>query len=200
MSHELKGSRSILMLRSTRESDGKRCSNVVSHHGQLRIPRHLRDLVITEYGVADLRNRSDEDCIRALIEIADSEFQAGLIEEARKARKISNDYVLPPHARNNTPEALNAFIEKGRQLGTFAPFALGSDFTPEEERLALALDKLKSMTPVGLAKLALKNPDRRAYAKELARMGLEKPQTLKEKLYARILAGALANGDRHSLH
>jgi hypothetical protein len=192
MSHELKGSRSILMLRSTRESGQKRCSNIVSHHGQLTIPRHLRDIVITEYGVADLRNRSDEECIRALIEIADCEFQPGLVAEAKAARKIADDYVVPPHAQKNTPDALDSLMSEGRALGTFAPFALGSDFTPEEERLALALEKLKSMTPVSLARLALQGGDQRRCERELSRMGLLPARTVKEKLYARILASALS--------
>jgi len=31
--------------------------------------------VITEYGIADLRGRTDEEVITALVEIADSRFQ-----------------------------------------------------------------------------------------------------------------------------
>ncbi len=195
MSHELKGSRSCLMLRSTRESGGQRLSNIVSQHGQLTIPRHLRDLVITEYGVADLRNRSDEECIRALIEIADSEFQNGLIKEAKKARKIASDYQLPPHARRNTPEALAEFIKEGRKVGAFKPFALGSDFTPEEQRLALVLETLKSMPTVSRLKLAVQGGDPAPYSRELERMNLKNPTSLKERLYARILTAALIQGE-----
>jgi acyl-CoA hydrolase len=192
MSHELKGARSILMLRSTRESSKGRQSNIVSRHGHLTIPRHLRDLVITEYGVADLRNKSDEECIRALIEIADSEFQSSLVTEARRAKKLSVDYEIPAHARNNTPQALERFISDGRRLGTFAPFALGSDFTPEEERLALALDELKSMKPLSLVRLALRGGNQATCGNELKRMNLDSPRTLKEKFYARLLAAALS--------
>ena len=36
--------------------DGLR-SSIVRNYGYVTIPRHLRDIVITEYGVADLRNR-----------------------------------------------------------------------------------------------------------------------------------------------
>ena len=190
MSHELKGSRSVLMLRSTRESDRKRFSNIVTRHGHLTIPRHLRDVVVTEYGIANLRNQSDETCIQRLIEIADSEFQPHLIEVAKKSKKIAANYELPADARNNTPARLKEFADYGRALGTFAPFALGSDFTKEEENLALALENLKSLTPLQLAVKALKGSSKN-HPKELERMKLE-GKSLKEKIYARLLNSALS--------
>lgn len=51
----------------------------------MTIPRHLRDIVVTEYGIADLRGRTDEEVIIALLEIADSRFQDGLVKEAKQA-------------------------------------------------------------------------------------------------------------------
>ena len=33
-------------------------SNVVPRYGYTTIPKHLRDIVVTEYGVADLRGRA----------------------------------------------------------------------------------------------------------------------------------------------
>ena len=42
---------SILMMRSTRtDSRGKVKSNIVDHYGHITIPRHLRDILVTEYG------------------------------------------------------------------------------------------------------------------------------------------------------
>lgn len=48
--HELEGARSILMLRSWRESGGEVSSNIVWQYAHTTIPRHLRDMVVTEYG------------------------------------------------------------------------------------------------------------------------------------------------------
>ena len=200
MSHELKGSRSILMLRSTRESGGVRKSNIVPAHGHLTIPRHLRDIVITEYGIADLRSRSDAECIQALIEISDAEFQEELLETARSEGKIPKSYRIPEWARKNTPNALKARIREGQKDGAFQPFALGSDFTPQEQRIALALEKLKARSekPGVAGKLDLLrfltasfSVDQSRFSSELTRMGLERPQSLKEKLYAQLLVAAL---------
>jgi hypothetical protein len=55
MAHELEDGRSILMIRSTKEEDGRLRSNIRWSYGHVTIPRHLRDIVVTEYGIADLR-------------------------------------------------------------------------------------------------------------------------------------------------
>ncbi len=79
ISNELPDSHSILMMKSYHISHGKKSSNIVWSHEQITIPRHLRDIVITEYGIAALKGKSDEDVIKSLIEISDSEFQSELV-------------------------------------------------------------------------------------------------------------------------
>lgn len=200
MAAELKNARSVLMLRSTRESRGKRSSNVVWSHAHLTIPRHLRDLVVTEYGIADLRNKTDEECMCALIEISDSEFQPNLIEMAKKNGKISRDFQVSERARNNTPAAIKKFISEGRRDGVFSPFAMGSDFTPEEEKLALALSWLQSATAqkgvgaqfqlLGYLLSGLQT-DSKIYSRELKRMKLDQPTTLVQKIERALLLRAL---------
>src|SRR5207248_2189829 len=81
MAHALEDGRSILMIRSTTEEEGKVLSNVRWSYGHVTIPRHLRDMVVTEYGIADLRGRSDEEVAAALLEIADSRFQDELLKQ-----------------------------------------------------------------------------------------------------------------------
>ncbi len=49
--------------RSTRTSGGKTTSNIVWNYAHATIPRHLRDIVVTEYGIADLRGRTDSEVI-----------------------------------------------------------------------------------------------------------------------------------------
>jgi acyl-CoA hydrolase len=58
MAHALPDARLVMMLRATHDNaDGLR-SSIVWNYGHVTIPRHLRDIVITEYGVADLRGQS----------------------------------------------------------------------------------------------------------------------------------------------
>src|ERR1043165_7076723 len=79
MAHQLLTGRSILMVRAVRDAGGKPSSNVVFNYGHSTISRHLRDIVITEYGIADLRSKTDSAIIKALLDVADSRFQEGLL-------------------------------------------------------------------------------------------------------------------------
>src|SRR5690606_17891258 len=106
MAHDLPGARSIITLRSTREKNGKTLSNILFNYGHCTIPRDLRDIVITEYGIADLRGQEDEQVYQRLIAIADARFQSALLEEAKQAGKIAADFVLPPSWQKNTPEQI----------------------------------------------------------------------------------------------
>ncbi|HCI09382.1 MAG TPA: acetyl-CoA hydrolase, partial [Alcanivorax sp.] len=83
--HELPGARSILMTRAWRERGGEAASNVLFSYAHNTIPRHLRDMVITEYGVADLRGKTDEEVVMAMLNVADSRFQVELMEQAQEA-------------------------------------------------------------------------------------------------------------------
>lgn len=190
MSHELPDSLSVLMLKSTRVQKGKRISNIVWDGGHLTIPRHLRDVVVTEYGVANLRGRTDEECIIALLEITDSAFQAQLMDQAKAAGKLRADYRIPALASRNTPGEVDAFAKKFS--AHFPAYPFGSDFTPAEEKIVAALEALKSMTPPRLLRTLLAGGGRSRYAAELGRMGLLAPRGLRERLYARLLAGALS--------
>lgn len=200
MSHELENSRSILMLRSVREHKGKRTSNIVWSLSNQTIPRHLRDMVITEYGIADVRGKTDEDTICAILNITDSEFQENLLATAKKNGKVHPDYQIPESAKRNTPENLKSWIRIGKNQGVFSPFALGSDFTPEEEKLALALEKLQhlSANPKWSAKWKIfmlliqgwrSNPA--PFQAELKRMDLDKPRGVKQWILFYLLLGCL---------
>src|SRR5215469_16818840 len=106
MAHALPGARSILCVRATRTRHGRTTSNIVWRYGHETIPRHLRDIVVTEYGIADLRGRTDEEIIMALLNVADSRFQEPLLAAARAAGKIRADYRIPETCRDNTPQRL----------------------------------------------------------------------------------------------
>ncbi len=175
MAHELADAHSILLLKSTHGEGRHRKSNIVWSQGHLTIPRHLRDVVVTEYGIAFLKGRSDEDVIQALLRITDSAFQKDLIRTAKKYGKLGPDYVLPQEARENTPEKL-ARLQSAFSKQWFKPYPFGSDFTPTEERISLALSHLQKSqaSPLAIATLFLKGLQIKnaAFADELRRMPL----------------------------
>jgi acyl-CoA hydrolase len=81
----LKGARSILALESTRRTGSKAQSNIRWAYGHETIPRHLRDVFVTEYGIADVRGKSDADVIAAMLGVSDSRFQDELARAAKDA-------------------------------------------------------------------------------------------------------------------
>ncbi|AZC25297.1 acetyl-CoA hydrolase/transferase C-terminal domain-containing protein [Pseudomonas sessilinigenes] len=191
--HALADARSVLILRSWRESAGEVSSNIVWEYGHCTIPRHLRDIVITEYGIADLRGKSDAKVIEALLNISDSRFQPGLMEQAQKAGKLPRDFRLDPRFADNSPQRLLDIQARHRHL--FPEYPLGSDFTAQERDLLRALNWLKSKFKLSeileLGKAAFDAPEPGAFPEHLERMGLEQPEGLREDLYQRLLLAGL---------
>ncbi|MEY4577233.1 MAG: hypothetical protein RL701_1936, partial [Pseudomonadota bacterium] len=197
MAHELPGGRSVLQLRSTRVDQGELRSNLVWNYGHTTIPRHLRDLVITEYGVADLRAKTDEECVQALLNLCDSRFQPALQAEAVRAGKLDSAYRIPELHRHNLPEAYSSVLSTLRHQGLFARFPFGTDLTTEEQQLATALRKLAAAVKSArgifktLYSLAADSGKPAELAPLLQRMELEQPRTAAEHVYKRMLATAL---------
>ncbi|MDR0277576.1 MAG: acetyl-CoA hydrolase [Paucimonas sp.] len=191
--HALEGARSILLLRSWREAGGEVSSNIVWDYGHCTIPRHLRDVVVTEYGIADLRGQTDAEVIARMLAISDSRFQPHLQAEAQKAGKLPADFQLDARYRDNTPQRLAGLRERHARL--FPEYPLGCDFTAEERDLLRALNWLKSKFKLSevleLGKAALDAPPAEDWPAQLARMGLETPEGLKEEIYQRLLLAAL---------
>ncbi|WP_202560535.1 acetyl-CoA hydrolase/transferase family protein [Alcanivorax sp. DP30] len=193
--HELDRARSILMVRAWRERASEAMSNVVFGYAHNTIPRHLRDVVVTEYGVADLRGKTDEEVVMAMLNVSDSRFQVSLMEEAQAAGKLRKDYQIPePHRRNN-PEHLHEIAARCGET-SFPLFPLGADFTETEQRLLKALTWLKEKVShkeyMELGNKALFHEGSETeFAEELARMGLKKPDGVKEHVYQRLLLTAL---------
>ena len=197
MAHELEGSRSILLLRATRQAGGRTESNIVFNYGHITIPRHLRDIVITEYGIADLRGKSDSEIAAALISIADARFQAELVGKAQAAGKLSRSWKIPQHALQNTPARLAERLDPLWKKGALPTFPLGTDFDADEQRLIPALQWLKQSTAtwsgkLGLAAALANEAPTEHEASALARMGFTgRGGGLKEFLLRRIVALAL---------
>lgn len=192
MAHAIEGGRSALMLRAARGSGSDRSSNIVWEYPHATIPRHLRDLVVTEYGVADLRSRSDEECIQALICIADRDFQDELVQRAVSAGKLDRQWRIPDSARRNTPARLAEAFADVRGRGLFPDYPFGSDFTALERRLIPALQKLQELSTSRWQLVSALLRGRPAAATEaLQRLGLDAPRNLKERAYARLVAAVI---------
>ena len=193
----LSGARSILALDATRQGRAKAQSNIRWIYGHETIPRHLRDVFVTEYGVADLRGKSDADVIAAMLSVADSRFQDELARAAKDTGKLPKGYQIPTACRENLPERVARALKPAREAGLLPSFPFGSDFTDVEQRLIPALQTLQDAqhTPLRLAGLLwqglARTPD--AAAEQcLARLGLDRPKTLTERLYRALVGAALA--------
>jgi len=197
MAHALPDGHSILQLRATRSSGGNIISNIIWNYGHITIPRHLRDIVITEYGIAFIRGKTDEEIIKELIQIADSRFQNELIAKAKHSGKLSAEYELPITYKNNHPESINQQLSKYKKEGYFPAFPFETDFTKEEQVIGKALKSLKKNTSTTYKKI--KSALRalmifRVPAKTipyLKRMKLERPNSVEEIFYQKLLISEL---------
>ncbi|WP_300673214.1 acetyl-CoA hydrolase/transferase C-terminal domain-containing protein [Desulfoluna sp.] len=196
MAHAIPDGRAVTMIRSTRGQGAKATSNIVWQYNHTTVPRHLRDIVVTEYGIADLRGRQDHEVMTRLICIADSRFQDELLAKAKAKGKVPAEYQLPEKYRHNTPEKLEKQVEAYRSRGFFKPFPFGTDFTEEEIVLGKALKGVKSRAEKKVAmgrdliKKALEPvPD--AAQPYLKRLSLDAPKTFKEKMLQKVVLLAL---------
>lgn len=192
----LHGARSILTVESTRQAGAKTLSNIRWSYGHETIPRHLRDVVITEYGVADIRGKSDADVIAAMLAVTDSRFQGELMRQAKDAGKLPRGFEIPAAYRDNAPERIARALKSAREAGLLPSFPFGSDFTEVEQRLIPALQLLQQATrapqrlPGLLWQGLLHKPDK-LQDECLARLGLDKPATMSERAYRALVSAAL---------
>ena len=192
----LQGARSILTVEATRQAGPKLQSNIRWNYGHETIPRHLRDIIVTEYGVADLRGKSDADVIAAMLQVADSRFQSELARQAKDAGKLPASFEIPKAYRENYPERIADALRPARQAGLLPFFPFGSDFTAVEQRLIPALQLLQEAqrSPRRLPALLWEGWTRQpepADAECLARLGLNKPANWSERLYRALVNAAL---------
>jgi acyl-CoA hydrolase len=197
MAHELPDGRSILLQRATRHHRGGVETNIRWHYGQTTIPRHLRDLVVSEYGVADLRGKSDNECIEAMLAISDARFVDALAAEAKAHGKLAADFKIPEAWRRHRPEMLEEALAEAGAKGLLPRFPFGSDFTEVELRLLSALTWLQTSSATwrgrwGLFQRLLRPGE--AVAEEsvaLERMQLGAPAGVAARLQQRLLLAAL---------
>lgn len=197
MAHELPDGRSALLMRATRRDRLGVHSNIRWNYGHITIPRHLRDLFITEYGVADLRGKTDSECIEAMLSICDARFLDALCAEAKSHGKLAADFQIPEKWRRHRPDCLREAMVPLQQKGCLPMFPFGSDFTEVEQQLLPALNSLKTSSAswrgkYDLLRAALRpGPEVPGETEALQRMGLAQPTTLAGHLQRRLLLTAL---------
>jgi hypothetical protein len=192
----LRGARSILTVEATRQAGAKTQSNIRWSYGHETIPRHLRDVIVTEYGLADLRGKSDAEVIAAMLGVADSRFQAELARQAKDAGKLPKNFEIPATQRENLPERIASALKPAREAGLLPSFPFGSDFTDSEQRLIPALQILQEAqrSPLRLPGLLWQGLTRTPDAADhecLARLDLEAPVTWSERAYRAMVSAAL---------
>ena len=197
MAHELPDGRSLINLRSTREQGNRVRSNIVWNYAHTTVPRHLRDIVVTEYGIADLRGKTDSEIIEELLKITDSRFQMKLLQQARKAGKLRKDFRIPDKFRNNLPEVISQKIAPYISKGFFRRFPFGTELTAQEQVIGKALKSLKrkSYSKRLLFKALLQAVFTLTIPKEqkpyLERMGLWSAKGIEEKVFRNLLVNEL---------
>ncbi|MHA7833961.1 MAG: acetyl-CoA hydrolase/transferase C-terminal domain-containing protein [Algiphilus sp.] len=144
IAHQLPEGRSVPCLRASRGGGAQPESNIVWEYPHTTVPRHMRDIIVTEYGVADLRGKTDRECIEAMLTIADSRCQPQLIEAAKSAGKLPSDYVLPEQARHNTPDAIARVLTPLHAADHLPRLPFGCDLNADELALAGRLKRLKA--------------------------------------------------------
>jgi len=196
MAHSLRDGRSILMFRAGRDGADGMASNVLWNYGHTTIPRHLRDIAISEYGVADLRGASDDECIERMLGLCEARFVPQLQHRAQTAGKLSSDFAAPAAWTRHTPDFQSRLLRPYRQMGLLPDYPLGSDFTPVEQRLVRALGWLKTSTasfPAKIGTVLAANSHRGDQdAEALQRMSLDAPKNWRERLDARLVSLALS--------
>jgi acyl-CoA hydrolase len=195
MAHALPDARLLMMLRSTHENkDGLR-SSIVWNYGHITIPRHLRDIVITEYGVADLRGRPDSEVIKRLLAVADSRFQDQLLKDAKANGKLEASYQIPDRYRSNLPRMLDDSLHPWSRAGLLPDFPFGTDLTEEELHIVRALKRLKHATehPTELVTLAVRSlwEGKEAPHAYLERLGLADARSFRDMFVRKLFAGNL---------
>jgi acyl-CoA hydrolase len=195
MSHALADARLIMMLRATHDNKDGLKSSIVWSYGHVTIPRHLRDVVITEYGIAELRGQSDSEVVKRLIAVADSRFQDELVKQAKAHGKLEASYRVPECHRHNLPQALAAKLRPWSQAGLLPDFPFGTDLTDDEQHMVRAMKKMKhaSHHPSELLGMAVKSlwDAKEAPPAYLERLGLAEVHSFKDRVMRRLFAGNL---------
>lgn len=198
MAHQIPDARSIIAVRSTRSQGAKVTTNIHWRYGNTSIPRQLRDILVTEYGIADIRGRTDGEVISAMLAVADARFQSELQQAAVGAGKLPKSFALPSSATNNTSARIEQALGLARREGLLPQFPFGTEMTEMEQSLLPALGKLRRASAARLLRYIVQGmvpgelPP--GALEKLGRLELDKSGDLKAKAMRALVLGALRAG------
>ena len=193
MANELEDAHSIMLCHSTYQKNSHVESNIVWNSSPVTIPRHLRDIVVTEYGIAYLRGKTDEEVIKAMLNIADSRFQKNLLREAKKSKKIPKSYKIPGQFTNNLPKNILDFFKQHDLINIFSDFPFGTELEDHEIKLIIILKKIQSASrsqKINMIVTGLLRIRSEKYNLLLKQVNLSKTSLIKDTLYRLLLLGA----------
>lgn len=195
MAQYLPDARSIINCHSTRQTKHGAESNIRWNYPNNTIPRYLRDIVITEYGIADCRSKTDADVIKAMLNITDSRFQNELLAVAKRNNKLEKDYEIPFEFRENYPQRIKALVKNLQAKNYCLRYPFGSELTEDELVIKKALTSLKFYNRYQLFILLIKSlffmKSDASFEVYLKRMQVYKPLNLTEWVYKKILKYAI---------
>ncbi len=196
MAHDLADAQSILMFRASRGIGADRTSNMRWSYGHTTVPRHHRDVYVSEYGIAATRGKSDREVVEAMLSIADAEFIPDLRQSAAHAGKLPLDAVLPRNVERNTAAAVGAVFAMDDVRPHFPAYPLGTELTEIEQELAEGLGWLRDNTAQRMDKwrtvaAALFSAKPELHVEALERMRLSTPASIGERIAQRLVAYAL---------
>jgi len=198
MAHELPDARSIIAVRSTRAQGSRATSNIHWRYANTSIPRQLRDIIVTEYGIADIRGRTDKEVVSAMLAVTDARFQSQLRQSAVAAGKLPADFRLSSNATDNTPSRIEAALSSARREGLLPPFPLGTEMTEVEQALLPALGKLRRASVPRLLGYMLQGAMPGELppggSEKLERLDLARASSLKDRAMRALVLGALRAG------
>lgn len=195
MAADLPGARAVTAVRAIRSGPlGRVQSNIVARYANTSIPRQFRDCLVTEYGVADLKGRSDREVVSAIVSVADRAFQARLAREATASGKLPVGWLPPAHATRNTSDHIARVLRPARVEGLLPVFPLGTEMTHVEQMLVPALQRLRAAGVADLVTIAWRGAGgsaRAAAVQQLERLNLTAPRSLREHVMRMLVAGAV---------
>ena len=197
MAHALEGARSIIGVRATRRANRRTASNIVWRYANATVPRQLRDIVVTEYGIADLRGKSDRDVVVAMLGVADGAFQAGLAEAARNAGKLEPSFSLPDSgAQPGGADRGRPGAGQARRPAAGLPAGLRDDRSRADARRPAHVPEVGRLRRPGAdpACRPSRGPASAQQHAALERLSLASPSTLRDRALRAVVLGALRRG------
>lgn len=155
MVYVLFGVCSVLIFWVMCEDKGVLQLNVCWNYGYIIILCYLCDFYINEYGIVDLCNMIDEDCVIVMVGIIDVCFQVVLLDQVKVVKKLVVGFVVLLVWQCNFVMVVSVVLVLFCQFGLLLDYLLGSDFIEVEQYLVKVLGWLKQNMQMCVVKFCM---------------------------------------------